>query len=182
MKKVLFIILLASAAISQAQKPVIQNVRQHNLSNKYIKKIGSYITSTNDTLRVGSIISIGTPSDNGNTFAYLKQGSVATMVLLGEEMPLSGVQASKTKVKIKKLSKSGKILYVTMTAASGTFYQTYTRNIDGAFESGEFITEHKTMAFSLEKLKEALELFELGIISKDDYNKQKNDFIKKYRK
>ncbi len=182
MKNLLFITLMLFGIISQAQKPIMLNVRQHNLKNKNLKNIGSYITTTNDTIKVGSIINIGTPSDNGGTFAYLKQGSFGTMLLLGQELSLSGVQASKTKVKVKKLKKSGKMLYVTLTAASGTVYQLYTYNIDAAFESGEFITNQATMSQSLTKLKESKELFDLGIISKIDYDKQKNDFIKKYGK
>ncbi|WP_165749949.1 hypothetical protein [Cellulophaga sp. Z1A5H] len=130
------------------------------------KRVDMYITKSKDTLRIGDTLTIGKMS-NENHYQYINQAN-----------QFAGSQLSGHKIIIKKLivEKANKnrqaVLWVDFRGWG--LYPVFI-SYEQASEAGEVIVSNSKMTReqAIDELKEAKDLLELEVISKDEYNKLK---------
>lgn len=134
-----------------------------------------YLAKDGFSYKVGDTLKIGRPSTN-KTFAFITQGGTAA-ALAGQAPEPLGVSFSGTNTIIKKIAvggtkKMGFKIYVIGSGNCGLCANN-TIDFEEAIATQEIQTKGMTKEQAIAKLKEAKDLFDLGVISKDDYEKLK---------
>jgi len=130
-------------------------------------KTKSYITSKGETFSVGQTIKLGFAFRN-EQYDYIIQSPLGGMAVY----PLSNIAAG-SEVKIKKISWRKKLTRVMTTKPDGMVYTLAIINLEGALQAGEIISSIISRKEAIEKLKEAKDLLDLDLMTKDEYNSLK---------
>lgn len=158
----------------QAQKQIsFEEMKTFTKGSLETKEFDSYLATDNHVYKIGDTVIIGRPSSN-KTFAFLQQGS-------GVLTPIEPVyaNASGSKTVIKKIyvggtRRMGFKIYFSGKGVCG-ICPNYYIDVEQALSTNEIESFGMTKDKAIAKLKEAKELFDLGIISKEDYEKTKSE-------
>lgn len=163
------------------------NETEKLLANKKYKnsvQLNSYKTKSGNWLKVGDTLIIGKPSNSLETnHNHIFLGSVGAM-LIGTAMPanetMTGDKIFITKIYITRLSRRNpfKAVIEFNKVGGGRFLgikKLGRANLESALESGEIINGNRSMTRkeAIAKLKEAKELMEIEMISKEDFESLK---------
>ena len=158
--KILTLILTLTLSISFAQTAEF---------GKLIKKSNYdiYLTKNGDELKIGDTLTIGIPSSDLG-FTYISQSGQRVSSMLSEK-----------KIIIDKLKTYGNKTngYKMYAQFKGYGLIPVIIDYETAFELGEIRNSNAklTRKQAISKLKEAKDLFDLGMMSKDDYEKMKSE-------
>lgn len=168
MKKALFVFVLFLGFVTQvySQKTATYN----QVINKEVKgSLESYTTQAGEVFKVGDEIELGVPK--GRDFAFIKQEFALNFY------PLSST-ASHSKVKIKAINASSRLVTIRTTPAQGYVYGLWIMNFESAIKDGEVKTNLMSSNEALDELKRWKDKFDLGLISEEEYLKKKTELSK----
>ena len=171
MKKLLTILLISISTTIVAQKTITYE-EMKTITKGAFENITCdiYVAKDGHQYKVGDTIKIGRPSSN-KTFAYITEGNV-----LVEPKPLtvtsSGENSIIKKIAVGGLKRSGfKIMIVGKGICS--LCPQYYIDFEEAIATGEIQSFGMTREQAIAKLKEAKDLVDLGMMSKEDFEKLK---------
>lgn len=171
MKKLLFVILLLFSATAQAQEGTItyEEVQAGKRMSDFFNPYEAYVASDGQTYRVGDTITIG-KATNDYQYATLNYGDGVTFI---DSLPDHWIG---TKLTIKKIMVAGTRnmgFWVRMRTSSNCWIMKF----EQALELGEIIGLGMTEDEAIAELKKAKDLFDLGVISEDEYNAKRTELI-----
>jgi hypothetical protein len=173
MKTKLLLLTLLASSIAFSQK-TITSEEMKTISKGAFENItyDVYVAKDGHSYKVGDTIKIGKPSSN-KTFAYISSGGALT-----GSQPL-GVSSSGDKTIIRKigvggLKKSGFKIIITGKGSCGICPNNQI-DFEEAISSGEIQSLGMTREQAIAKLKEAKDLVDLGMMSKEDFEKLKSE-------
>jgi len=168
MKKLFLIGLLFFSIETFSQTATFKDLQDGN-KGSYTE----YITTNNESFKVGDTITIGTAArEKSFSYVYFSSG-------MGIQTPLP-IVFSNCKAIIKKINiNSGNMLVIkTLKPLSGVPYPLLIGQIDEAIAQGEVKSNVITSTDALTKLKTEKDKFDLGIITKEQYEAKKADLVK----
>lgn len=138
-----------------------------------IVEFDSYLASDKHVYKIGDTIKFGRPSTN-NTFAFLRQGN---SIITPSEPVYAHASGSKTIIKKIYIDGTKRMGFKVYFAGKGMcgICPSYYIDVEQALSSNEIESQGMTKEKAIAKLKESKELFELGIISKQEYEKIKTE-------
>ena len=155
MKQLLFIFLIFTCILSYSQIPEYGKLLNKSSFEEYVAKSGDHI-------KIGDTLIIGTPTSNLG-FTYISQGGQrVSNTLSGKKIVIDQLKTYGTK-------SQGYKMYAQF---KGFGLVPVLIDYDAAFETGE-IKNHNaklTKEQAIKKLKEAKDLFDLQVISQQEYN------------
>ena len=173
MKKTLLGLSLLVSTVAMSQK-IITSEEMKTITKGAFETIECdiYVAKDGHSYKVGDTIKIGKPSSN-KTFAYISSGSALT-----GSQPL-GVSSSGDNTIIKKigvggLKRSGFKIIVTGKGSCGMCPNNQI-DFEEAMSSGEIQSLGMTREQAITKLKEGKDLVDLGMMSKEDFEKLKSE-------
>jgi len=171
MKKTLFCCILLWSFVGKSQKTItyeeMKSIKKGAFENI---ECDIYIAKDGHSYKVGDTLKIGRPSSN-KTFAFISTGSA-----LGGVTPLEvGSSSSNTiikKMNVSGLKKSGYYLGVKASGSCELCPNNFI-NFEEAIATGELQSLGMTREQAIAKLKEAKDLVDLGMMTKEDFEKLK---------
>jgi len=140
------------------------------LSKQKKGQIDKYITQNGEECSVGDSITIGVPFRN-DQFDFILQNGLTGVY------PLSSI-ASNSRVVINKITIRSKTVIVRTTKPQGSIYGLSIINFDSAIANGEVKSKIMTSDEALSELKKWKDKFDLELISKEVYEKKKQELSK----
>jgi hypothetical protein len=171
MKKLLLatLILISSSVIAQK---TITFEEMKTLSKGAFENIECdiYVGKDGHSYKVGDTLKIGMPSSN-KTYAFIQEGN-ALMVPKPSDISISGNTTVIKKIYVGGTKRVGFSMYVVSKGMCGMCPQYYI-NLEEAFASKELKSLGMSREEAIAKLKEAKDLVDLGMMSKEDFEKLK---------
>ena len=133
-------------------------------------QFNEFVSVDGQSFKVGDTLTIGVPFRN-NEFLYMFQNA-------GIAMYPVYMNASGSKVIIKKIHVMMKVLYVNVTHPQGYVYGLMINKFDEALKYGEIKTNMMSSSEAINKLKDEKEKLNLGIITQEEYDAKKSILIK----
>lgn len=134
-----------------------------------------YLAKDGHEYKIGDTIKIGRPSSN-KVFGFITTGSTAAAVLGQAPQPVE-ISSSGTMTVIKKIGINGnkRMGYRVYFSGKGicAICPNYFISVDDALATGEIVSKGMTREQAIVKLKEAKDLLDLGMISKEEFEKLK---------
>lgn len=179
MKRLIFtaiLLLVCGAAMAQdAGLTATSHADLENWDRSKNRRYNAYTAKDGHTYRLEDKLTFGSTSD-GKTYRYMWE-RVNALHILGEvpPMPISGKLAGRTGV-IKNIivngnKKTGHV--VTVVLAVGGASRVEVRPFEMALESQEIISQGMTKDAALKELKEAKDMLDLGLITKEQFEAKK---------
>lgn len=169
MKSLIFILFLflslgVNSQITATSTEILSKVKKGN--------IDIYITDKGDSIKVGDTITIGVAFRN-EQYDYIKQNAGVQLY------PLTNI-ASGSKVVIKDLQATMKVLTMRTTRPQGYVYGLYVVNVQSAIDNGELRVNSNLMTSdeALSELKRAKDKLDLGLITQEEFDKIKQELSK----
>lgn len=162
------IILLLICCVTNAQLYTYDELSKVTRLKEIPNKISEYQASNGDIFKVGDKIEWGTPTNENNIYAFINEWSS-----LGASYTVSLKQKG-WKGEIIKFRKWGdrragfELIAICKTSSGVT--RAYVE-IERALNSGEIVTSKLNRSQAISKLKEAKDLYDLEIMSKEEYEK-----------
>lgn len=180
MKRFLFtavMLIICSAAIAQEDLSATSHTELENWERSKNKRYSAYTAKDGHTYRLEDKLTFGVTSD-GKTYRYMWERVNALHVFAEvPPMPISGKLAGRTGI-IKNIivngnKKTGHV--VTVILAVGASSRIEVRPFEMALESQEIISlsKAKTKDVALKELKEAKDMLDLGLITKEEFEAKK---------
>lgn len=171
MKKVLagLMILISSSSIAQKtityeeMKTITKGAFENIECDVYVGKDGH-------SYKVGDTLKIGMPSSN-KTYAFIQEGN-ALIAPKPADVSISGNTTVIKKIYVGGTKRTGFSMYVVSKGMCGVCPQYYI-NLEEAFASKELKSLGMSREEAIAKLKEAKDLVDLGMMSKEDFEKLK---------
>jgi hypothetical protein len=138
-----------------------------------VKEFSSYLASDNHVYKVGDTIKLGRPSSE-KTFTYLQEGSGVLFSADPADASASGTNTIIKSIYADGTKKSGYKIYFIGKGICALCPRYYI-DADLALMSNEVVSLGMTKDKAIAKLKESKELLDLGIISKEEYEKIKTE-------
>ena len=171
---------LLFSSVAFAQEPKVMTHEEMKTISKGIFDViecDVYVAKDGHSYKVGDTLKIGRPSTN-KTFAYLWSGGVAAALAGQEPTPLTASQSGNNAI-IKKLQVGGtkragfkmSVIAKGLCAICGNVLIDF----EQALETGEIQSLGMTREQAIAKLKEAKDLVDLGMMSKEDFEKLKTE-------
>jgi hypothetical protein len=177
MKKVsILLIFLALTSVVMAQKTITYE-EMKTITKGAFENIECDVYQAKDgfSYKVGDTLKIGRPSSN-KTFAFITTGGTAAALSGQAPEPLS-VNSSGTNTVIKKIAVGGskRMGFKIYVVGKGICGICPNNNIDfeEAIATGEIQSKGMSREQAISKLKEAKDLVDLGMMSKEDFEKLK---------
>lgn len=173
-------ITLLFSSVAFAQEPKVMTHEEMKTISKGMFDViecDVYVAKDGHSYKVGDTLKIGRPSTN-KTFAYLWSGGVAAALAGQEPTPLTASQSGNNAI-IKKLQVGGtkragfkmSVIAKGLCAICGNILIDF----EQALETGEIQSLGMTREQAIAKLKEAKDLVDLGMMSKEDFEKLKTE-------
>lgn len=132
-------------------------------------RIDTYTAESGEVFKIGDEITLGkTPNKN---FDFIQQNAGI------EFYPLDNT-ASNSKVTIKKMKATMKVLWIYTTKPQGYVYGLVIKNVDGAIKNGEIKSNIMSSDEALEELKKQKDKYDLGLITEEEYLAKKRELAK----
>jgi hypothetical protein len=178
MKKLFTILLLSVSSTILAQKTITYD-EMKTITKGAFENIECDVYTAKDgfSYKVGDTLKIGRPSTN-KTFAFITTGGTAAALSGTAPEPLS-VNSSGTNTIIKKIAvggtkKMGFKIYVVGKGNCGICPNNMI-DFEEALATGEIQSKGMSREQAIAKLKEAKDLVDLGMMSKEDFEKLKSE-------
>jgi len=169
MKKIIFFLLLFLSLESFAQLVTYEEFKKAKNPKKV--KLKAYKASNGQVFKIGDKITIGQPSMRNDQYLNVVRNDLGTLKRISVGM--KGFQAEIKKFRIYGRKRIGyNVVAVTKTpdGLSNLWVE-----IEPAIKNGEIETTGLNRKQAIAKLKESKELFDLGMISKEEYEKIKKE-------
>lgn len=173
-------ITLLFSSVAHAQEPKVMTYEDMKTVSKGMFDIiecDVYVAKDGHSYKVGDTLKVGRPSTN-KTFGFLWSGSVAAALAGQEPTPLpvtySGNNAIIKKLQVGGTKRAGFKMSVVakgMCAMCGNIFIDF----EQALETGEIQSFGMSREQAIAKLKEAKDLVDLGMMSKEDFEKLKTE-------
>ncbi len=176
MKNLLTILMISLSSTIVAQKTITYE-EMKTITKGAFESIECDIYQAKDgfSYKIGDTLKIGRPSSN-KTFAFITTGGTAA-ALSGQAPEPLGVNSSGTNTIIKKIAVGGskKMGFKIYVVGKGICGLCPNNNIDfeEAIATGEIQSKGMSKEQAISKLKEAKDLVDLGMMSKEDFEKLK---------
>jgi hypothetical protein len=178
MKKLLTILLISVSSTIVAQKTITYE-EMKTISKGAFENIECDVYTAKDgfSYKVGDTLKIGRPSTN-KTFAFITTGGTAAALSGTAPEPLN-VNSSGTNTIIKKIAVGGSKrmgfkIYVVGKGNCGICPNNMI-DFEEALATGEIQSKGMSREQAIAKLKEAKDLVDLGMMSKEDFEKLKSE-------
>lgn len=150
-----------------------QTATYQQVVSKEVKgNITEYVSSQGISVKETDTLVLGPPTGNHNDYAYIQQEFAMNFY------PLKS-QAIGSRVTIKNMKASSKLVYLWTTKPSGGVYGLYVSSLEGALESGEIsVMGMITSDQALEMLKKEKDKLDLGLITQEEFDKKKEELSK----
>jgi len=183
MKKIMIgFIFIISALVINAQKTITYE-EMKTISKGMFESIDcdNYVAKDAHTYKVGDTIKIGRPSSN-KSFAFITVGSGVASSMSGKGPEYVDASYSGNNTIIKSMyvggsKKSGYKMYVIGKGRCG-LCPNNTIDFEEAIATGEIQSAGMTREQAIAKLKEAKDLVDLGMMTKEDFEKLKAELSK----
>lgn len=170
MKKIMIIMLLAIG--TKAQQLTHADIASGNVSQG---TFASYVSKSGTVYKVGDTLKIGFPSAT-RFFAFIEQGDGFIMPIEPAPVSISGNNTSIKKIQILGTDRTGRYASFKTKGVVGTL--NYRIRIEDALEKGEIKTTGMSSDEALAELKKEKDKFDLGLITKEQYEARKADLSK----
>jgi hypothetical protein len=177
MKKVIFLLLfIISTSVINAQKTITYE-EMKTITKGVFQQIDCdiYIAKDGHSYKVGDTLKIGRPSTN-KTFAYIEESTGLTE-LKPVDVSISGNNSIIKRIYVGGLKKTGFRIYFIGKGMCAICPQYYI-NLEEAIATGEIQSFGMTREQAIAKLKEAKDLVDLGLMTKEDFEKLKEELSK----
>ena len=135
----------------------------------------SYIGSDGGIYKIGDKIKIGVPSSN-KTFAFIHSGDGLLTPLVPLQANMSGTETEIKKIYTAGHKRTGFQVVLRTKGASALI--NYTIQFENALRTGEIKGFGKTSDEALSELKKAKDKLDLGLITQEEFDKQKAELSK----
>ncbi len=169
-KVVLVLVAVLAFNLSNAQRITYEELS--SATKKPKGKFTEYVTSRGDVLKIGDKVTLGNPSNNNNFFVYIF--SVIPMA----NPTLAGIRAQGWESEILKFRIAGskrRGFSVYIVGKSPTGVDRYNYDYEMALSVGEVLADGLSREQAIAKLKESKELFELDMISEEEFESVKKE-------
>jgi len=180
MKKVLIVLtLVLGTLVSNGQKRItFEEMKTFTKSMFEAADFDEYVGVDGHTYKIGDTLKIGRPSSN-KTFAFIDQSFGALSMIAGTPPEAVTASSSGTNSIIKRIyvvgtKRMGYKIYFIGKGWIGMGPQYYI-NVEEAIAVGELKSFGMNRDEAITKLKEQKELFDLGMVTKEDFEKIKNE-------
>lgn len=180
MKKLFMVSLLALVAIvSFGQKRITaEEIKTFTKGAFEVSNFDEYLASDGHLYKVGDTLKLGRPSSN-KTFAFVEENTGALGVLggvqpTGAPASVSGSNSIIKRIYIGGTKKSGFRVYM-MGKGLCALCPQYSINFEEAVAVGELKSLGMNKENAIAKLKEQKELLDMGMISKEEFEKTKTE-------
>lgn len=177
MKKLLLLLSILISAISYGQDSTKQisyeEMKSFTKGTFEVAEFDSYLAKDGHIYKIGDTLKIGRPSSN-KTFAFIQSGSGALSPASAAEASVSGSNTIIKKIYIGGTKKMGFNVYFQSKGTCGICPKYYI-NAEQAFETNELNSLGMTRDKAIAKLKEQKELLDLGLITKEQFDKIKEE-------
>lgn len=171
MKKTV-LLLLTISLYSNAQSYSFDELQNAERLRDIPTQITEYTASNGQVFKVGEFITFGTPMNENNTYAHI-YGFDALGTLSVFDIRDKGFESEIIKFRKAGTKRMGlEILAVSKTKTG--LDRAYT-SIEKALAEGEIVSTKMTRKQAIDKLKEAKDLFDLGLMEEKDYNALKEE-------
>jgi len=173
MKKLVLVLVVGLLGFSSFGQNVATN--SEVISKEKKGNIDVFITSAGDSLKVGDTITLGVAFRN-EQFDYVQQNAGVAVY------PLTNM-ASGSKIIIKGMRASMRVLTMRTTKPQGLVYGLYVVNVQGAIDNGELKIDSNILSSdeALIELKRSKDKLDLGLITQEEFDAKKAElspFIK----
>jgi hypothetical protein len=191
MKKVMIgLLLIISTSVINAQETTTEKETK-TITYEEMKSISKgafqtilcdiYVAKDGHQYKIGDTLKIGRPSSN-KTFAFIYESSGAMDALAGKAPEPLSVSASGSNTIVKKIGvggtkRTGFKIYVISKGVCSLCPQYYS-DFEEALATGEIQSFGLTREQAIAKLKEAKDLVDLGLMTKEDFEKLKDELSK----
>ena len=162
------ILFFVTAFVSSAQSYNHEQLSRALKLKDIPKKISEYTASNGQVFKVGETLTFGTPMNENNVFAHI-YGLDALGTATSFGIRDKGWEAEIIKFRGGGSKRMGFDVFAVCKTKSGV-NRAYV-NIEKALTEGEVVSTELTKAQAISQLKEAKELFDLEIMSKEEYDK-----------
>ena len=178
MKKILLCAVLLVGYVGFSQETIqatYEEITNAKERPTYAGDITQYMAKDGSVYKVGDKITIGVPSSN-KTFAFLSSGDGLMTPLVPLSIGVSGQKAEIMKFRISGTRRAGFTIWLKAKSAYGI--GNYNVDFENAILNGELKSFGMTSDEALSELKKSKDKLDLGLISKEDYEAKKAEFVK----
>ena len=171
MKNLLVLLLFISSSNVFGQKTITYE-EMKTISKGTFENIECdvYVGKDGHSYKVGDTLKIGMPSSN-KTYAFIQEGN-ALIAPKPADVSVSGNTTIIKKIYVGGTKRTGFTMYIVSKGMCGMCPQYYI-NLEEAFASKELKSLGMSREEAIAKLKEAKDLVDLGMMSKEDFEKLK---------
>ena len=171
MKNLLVLLLIISSSNVFGQKTITYE-EMKTISKGTFENIECdvYVGKDGHSYKVGDTLKIGMPSSN-KTYAFIQEGN-ALIAPKPADVSVSGNTTIIKKIYVGGTKRTGFTMYIVSKGMCGMCPQYYI-NLEEAFASKELKSLGMSREEAIAKLKEAKDLVDLGMMSKEDFEKLK---------
>ena len=162
---VLSLVLLLAFNFSNAQQITFKQVNES--TNRIKGKITSYVTSIGDTIKIGDKVKFGNPSNANISFVYIYEFTALVTPTLAS-IRAQGRNSEVLKIRVSGSKRKGYKVQFTSRTEDG--FMRYFYDYETALSVGEIATDRLNRAEALAKLKESKDLWDLGMLTQEEYN------------
>ncbi len=171
LKTIFFAILLQSMVMLS----FAQEIKFSDLSNSSRGEFTSYVASDGAIYKIGDRIKIGVPSSN-KSFAFISEGDGIILPITNLTSTSSGNETEIKKIFVVGNKRAG---YSVVFRSKGiTGLSNYSISFENALSTGEVKGYGKTSDDALSELKKAKDKLDLGLITKEEFDKLKSELSK----
>jgi len=152
-----------------------QEIKHSDLSTATRGEFTSYVASDGAVYKIGDRIKIGVPSSN-KTFAFITEGDGILLPISNLTAASSGQETEIKKIWVVGNKRAG--YSVSFRTKGITGLSNYTIQFENALETGEVKGYGMSSDDALAELKKAKDKLDLGLITKEEYEKIKADLVK----
>ena len=167
MKKVLLVLTMVALTFSMNAQVTISYEELSSSTKRPRGIITEYVTSLGDTLKIGDKIAFANPSNGNNSFVYIWEMSAMSNPVLAS-IRAQGFESQIIKMRVLGTKRRGYTISIVGKTAMGL--SRYYIQYEKALSVNEVKTDKLNREQAISKLKEAKELFELDMISKEEYD------------
>jgi hypothetical protein len=165
-----FLLLFATVTFSQ-KEITFEEMKTFTKGAFEAVEFDTYLAKDGHKYKIGDTLEIGRPSSN-KSFAFILEGSGALTAQTNADVRVSGAKTIIRKIYPIGSKKAG-FAIVFQTKGFCDLCPKYYITVEQAFATNELISLGMTKEKAIAKLKEAKDLLDLGIITKEDFEKLK---------
>lgn len=164
------IFVVSSMFILHAVVCIAQEINYKDLSSGPKGEYTSYVSKDGATYKIGDRLKLGVPSSN-KTFAFVYEGDGLLLPMTNVGSVVSGTETEIKRIFVVGNKRAG--YSVTLRTKGFTGLANYSVLIENAIAAGEVVSFGKTSDEALAELKKAKDKLDLGLITKEEYEKLK---------